>query len=92
MKPFVGDRKFTEVLVPFFSSLNSKPFFETAKIHAPPHHMCEDVTAIFRADFFVRWERDGQPAALWINEVEHGFNAACLFGWFGQDLTALALS
>ena len=54
-------------------------------------HGGDDVTAIFRADFFVRWERGDEPAALWINEVEHGFNAACLVGWFGQRLTTLAL-
>ena len=54
-------------------------------------HGGDDVTAIFRADFFVRWERGDEPAALWINEVEHGVNAACLVGWFGQQLTTLAL-
>ena len=48
-------------------------------------------TAILRADFFVRWGEAGEPAAVWINEVEHGFNAACIRGWLGEKLNALLL-
>ena len=30
-------------------------------------------------------------AHLRLNEVEHGFNATCLQGWFGTALTEVAL-
>jgi hypothetical protein len=49
--------------------------------------------AAFRADFFVRWgtSASGGRAQLWLNEVEHGFGAGCMVGWWGAPLCELAL-
>lgn len=47
--------------------------------------------AAFRADFFVRWGTGGGRAQLWLNEVEHGFGAGCMVGWWGAPLCELAL-
>ena len=45
--------------------------------------------AAFRVDFFVRWGREGQPASLFLNEVELGFSAGAVTGWFGAPLADL---
>ena len=47
--------------------------------------------AAFRADFFVRWGENGMPATLYLNEIEHSFNAGCMVGWFGMPATDAAM-
>ena len=49
--------------------------------------------AAVRVDFFVRWgDSDGsRPASVRLNEVEHGFAASAMLGWFGAPLTDYAL-
>jgi len=33
----------------------------------------------------------GGHAGLWLNEVEHGFGAGCMVGWWGAPLCEIAL-
>lgn len=52
--------------------------------------------AALRVDWFVRWESGGGAAGrtaarVWVNEVENSFNPCALVGWYGEQLTTLAL-
>jgi hypothetical protein len=59
-------------------------------------------SSALRVDWFVRWgteevagtansDSQGGRAQVYLNEVENGFNPACLVGWYGGKLTLLAL-
>ena len=71
-------QKFSEVLL------------DTAELLAASYFDGQEAAAL-RVDFFVRWATAGAGARVWLNEVELGFNASALVGWYGERLTLLAL-
>ena len=88
-----GGRSVAQVLVDVSRALASRYFEAGAEGGA------EDIggggeAAAIRLDFFVAWAADGDEGAeatVKLNEVECGFNATCLLGWYGTDLTELAV-
>ena len=87
------EARLAQVLVDVSRALASRYFEAGAESGAEEIGGGGEAAAI-RLDFFVAWAADGDEGAeatVKLNEVECGFNATCLLGWYGTDLTELAV-